>query len=160
MIHRPIPAISGSIPKAVSSTCLTLAKNLSESFYADLLITGSKSTLYNYEELYKLDVQKVYTENEMDNDQVWFKKLVSSSEKVYKTAIVFGDNHSPSYPWKNSFNKNTREISREGGKKLCKWKVEKLISFHTSSHKETAGYADWFSPNEVEKIKDWVTYLN
>jgi hypothetical protein len=84
--------ISGSIPKAVSTTCLTLSKNLAETFYADLLITGSKSTLYDYSELYKLDVQKVYNENGTDNDQVVFKKLVSGDKKLYKTCIVFGDN--------------------------------------------------------------------
>ncbi len=152
--------ISGSIPRAVSTTCLTLAKNLSESFYADLLITGSKSTLYAYEELYKLDVKKVYQENEMDNDQTYFKKLVTEDKKVYKTAIVFGDNHSPSRNWKNKYNENTKTISREEGKKMCKWEVEKLISFHTRGTFHTAGYADWFEPKEVESIKDWVHYLN
>ena len=151
--------ISGSIPKAVSSTCLILSKNLAESFYADLLITGSKSTLYHYEDLYKLDIETIYDENGMDNDQVYFKKLVSSEERVYKTAIVFGDNHTPSHKWSNDFNVDAKEISREDGKKLCKWKIDKLISFHTEGIEHTAGYADWFTPNEVEKIKDWVKYL-
>lgn len=152
--------ISGSIPKAVSSTTLALAKNLSETFYADLLITGSKSTLYQYEELYKLNVETIYEENEMDNDQAWFKKLVTQEEKHYKTAIVFGDNHSPCYAWKNKFNKGCKSISREDGKKLCKWKIEKLISFHTSSSTINAGYADWFTPTETQYISDWVKYLN
>lgn len=152
--------ISGSIPKAVSSTCLTLSKNLAESFYADLLITGSKSTLYAYENLHELNIKTIYDENGTDNDQVYFKKLVSSEEKHYKTAIVFGDNHSPSDRWNNQYNINTKTISREDGKKLCKWKIDKLISFHTSSTRYTAGYADWFEPTEVEKIANWVKYLN
>ena len=88
--------ISGSIPKGVSSTCLALAKNLASSFYADILITGSKSTLYAYEEMHNLDIETIYDENGMDNDQTYFKNLVSSEKRVYKTAIVFGDNHSPS----------------------------------------------------------------
>lgn len=151
--------ISGSIPKAVSSTVLIFAKNLAESFYADLLITGSKSTLYDYSELYKLDVENIYIENDMGNDQVYFKELVSSIDKNYKTAIVFGDNHSPCQAWRNKYNKRTKEISKEDGKKLCKWNIDKLISFHTTSNKEIAGYADWFDAKEIENIKDWVVYL-
>jgi hypothetical protein len=152
--------ISGSIPKAVSSTCLALSKNLAESFYADLLITGSKSTLYGYENLNDLDIEAIYDENGMDNDQAYFKALLTREKKIYKTAIVFGDNHSPSMSWSNEFNKNTCNISREDGQKMCLWEIEKLISFHTSSTEQIAGYADWFIVDEVEKINGWVKYLN
>lgn len=152
--------ISGSIPKAVSSTCLTLSKNLAETFYADLLITGSKSTLYPYEELHTLNIKTIYSENGIDNDQAWFKKLVTSDKRHYRTAIVFGDNHSPCQVWNNEYNKKVKEISREDGKKMCQWTIDKLISFHTTSMEKTAGYADWFQPSEIEKITDWVKYLN
>jgi len=152
--------ISGSIPKAVSTTCLALAKNLSETFYADLLITGSKSTLYSYETLHELNVKTIYEENGMDNDQVWFKKLVTGDTKNYKTAIVFGDNHHPGHTWRNTFNTDPRYISDEDGKKMCKWKVDKIISFHTTSSHEVAGYARWFDTKEIEHITNWVKYLN
>lgn len=152
--------ISGSIPKGVSSTLLALSKNLAETFYADLLITGSKSTLYQYENLYDLDINKIYEENGMDNDQTYFKRLVEREERRYKTAIVFGDNHSPGQEWSNKYNKKTKTISRSDGKKLCKWKIDKLISFHTNNTKHIAGYGEWFEPKEVEKIGDWVKYLN
>lgn len=155
--------ISASIPKAVSSTTLALAKNLAENFYADLLITGSKSTLYQYENLHELNVETIYEENGMDNDQVYFKKLVTQEAKSYKTAIVFGDNHSPGWSWSNSYNRGTRSISKEDGQRLCKWRVDKVISFHTSvkqtDKERVAGYAEWFSPREIEYIKDWVKYL-
>jgi len=151
--------ISSSIPKAVSSTCLTLSKNLAETFYADLLITGSKSTLYYYENLYELNITTIYEENGEDNDQVWFRKLVESEEKHYKTCICFGDNHSPSDKWNNKFNRRTEYISREDGQKLCKWSIDKLISFHVQGDCNTAGYADWFKPIEIEKISGWVKYL-
>jgi len=154
--------ISGSIPKAVSSTCLALSKSLAETFYADLLITGSKSTLYAYENLQKLNVDTIYSENEMDNDQVYFMKLLTSDIKSYKTAIVFGDNHHPGSKWNNLYNKGTRNISDADGKKMCKWKIDKVISFHTKSNEIIAGYARWFDVEKrnVEHIKDWVKYLN
>lgn len=152
--------ISGSIPRAVSTTCLTLAKNLAETFYADLMITGSKTTLYDYSEIYKLDVTRVYTENGTDNDQVYFKNLVTADKKVYKTAIVFGDYHSPGMGWYNTFNKDTKSISKEDGQKLCKWEVDNIISFHTTSNYDLAGYAYWFKTDKIQHISNWVTFLN
>ena len=142
---------------------MALSKNLAETFYADLLITGSKSTVYAYENLHELNIDTIYDENGMDNDQVYFKKLVTSDERKYKTAIVFGDNHSPGWDWSNKFNKGTSTISDEDGKKMCRWEVEKLISFHTSPWQtdegRIAGYAVWFEPKEIEKVKGWVEYL-
>jgi len=156
--------ISGSIPKAVSTTCLTLAKNLSETFYADILITGSKSTLYSYEEISLLDVTSIYDENGMDNDQVYFKKLLSQDERSYQTAIVFGDNDEPGHGWSNEYNRGTGTISNKDGQELCKWKVENLISFHTNrwghDYETIAGYGRWFTPDNIEHINDWVEYLD
>lgn len=148
--------ISGSIPKAVSSTCLSLAKNLAESFYADIMITGSITTLYLYEHLSEFNVQTAYNVNGMGNEQRYFKNLVTKEQRNYETVIAFGDNHSPCDKWRSG----DKEISEEDGKKMCKWNVKKLISFHTSSTEEIAGYATWFSPDEVEKIENWVKYLN
>ena len=147
--------ISGSIPRGASSTCLTLAKNLAETFYADLIITGSISTLYNYEDLHELDVEKAY-ENGTNNDQAYFKAIVTKEEKNYKTAIVFGDNDSPCYAW----TRLDQTISIEDGKKLCKWNVDHLISFHTKGTEHLAAYGTWFSPKTEERIADWVKYLN
>lgn len=153
--------ISSSIPRGVSATCLTLAKNLAESFYADLLITGSKSTLYPYEEIYKLNVETIYKENGTSNDQIYFKKLVSESERIYKTAIVFGDHDYPGHFYQNEFSaKGTgSNIHDEDGKKLCKWKIENLISFYVNSVENLAGYARWFTPKTEQRIADWVKYL-
>lgn len=147
--------ISSSIPKAVSTTCLTLAKNLSETFYADLLITGSESILYPYENINDLNIETIY-EMGMGNDQIEFKALLTNLEKHYKTAIVFGDNDHPGYQWCS----DSKTISDEDGKKLCKWKVDKLISLHTRNHELIAGYGRWFSPKETQHISDWVKYLN
>jgi hypothetical protein len=157
--------ISGSIPRAVSSTCLSLAKNLSENFYADLLITGSKSTLYNYEEIHKLDLKKIYSENGMDNDQTYFKAIVQKDSRQYNTAIVFGDGHSPCQAWDNEFNEDSKQMSKQEGRDLCKWKVEKIVSFHTRSSSYTGftpklvGYAEWFSTENITHMPEWVKDL-
>ena len=99
----------------------------------------------------------------MDNDQSWFKKLLTDDSRSYKTAIVFGDNDWPGYAWNNRFNSKNGKISEKDGKELCLWKIDKLISFHTRSREghlaETAGYARWFEPEDTEHIKDWVKYL-
>lgn len=155
--------ISGSIPRAVSTTCLSLAKNLSESFYADILITGGKSTLYTYEEIHTLNIESLYKTNGMSNDQFYFKNLLTETERSYKTAIVFGDNDHPGHSW-DSIDGDGKvvycsKISDKDGKKLCKWKVDKLISLHKDNSYDLAGYSRWFEPKEVEKIGDWVKYL-
>ncbi len=147
--------ISSSIPKAISSAILALGLHMGETLYADILITGSISTLYPYEDIYKLDVNTIYETNGLDNDQTYFKALVSTEERVYKTAIVFGDNHSPCHCW----NHDATKMTIAEGKAVCKWRIDKLISFHTRSDNQIAGYAEWFSPKEIEYIKNWVKYL-
>lgn len=147
--------ISSSIPRGVSSTILALAKHLSLTFFADILITGTISTLYRYEDIDSLDVDSIYETNGMNNDQEYFKKLVSIPYK-YDTAIVFGDNDFPGYMWEYA----DVDIDDSEGKGICKWKINKLISLHTESTYKLAGYARWFSPLETEKISNWVEYLN
>lgn len=149
--------ISASIPKAVGSTCLTMSKNLAESFYADVLITGAQSILIEYENLYSLNVDEAYSLYGNNNECTMFRAIVTQDVKHYKTAIVFGDNHSPCDNWRT--NGYSPSISRSDAQKLCKWKVDKVISFHTTSNNKLAGYADFFSPQDVEHISDWVKYL-
>ena len=160
--------ISGSIPRAVSSTCLTLAKYLAETFYADLIITGSESKLFPYEEIENLDVDKAY-DCGMSNEALQIRALLTSDVRHYKTVICFGDDHSIGRGWGGC-----SYVSDEEGQKLCTWTTDKLISFHTgnrtgnirwenreaSGKTLTAGYARWFSPLETEHVKDWVKYLN
>lgn len=148
--------ISGSIPRGVSSTCLTLAQNFAHSYYADLMITGGKTTLYPYENIHELDVESIYEENGMNNDQYYYKKLITSDERKYSTVIAFGDNDNPGSTWGHTEDKY---ISLAEGKELCKWKVDKVISFHTRGTTNIAAYAEWFTPKEVERVADWVKYL-
>lgn len=147
--------ISGSIPKAVATTTLVTSRNLAESFYADILITGAISKFYDYSEIHTMDFDTIYREIGQNNDQAYFKALVSQP-KVYQTAIVFGDGDHPGSKW--SYDTDT-DISDEDGKKLCQWKVNKLISFHTKNNFDLAGYSRWFNVKETQKIADWVQYL-
>lgn len=162
--HNPIQKsviiidISNSIPRSISSTCLTISKTLSEQFYADILITGLKSTLYEYGTLDNITTEEMFEENGGGNEQVYFRKLLEQPRK-YSTAIVFGDNHQPGSRWGNG----SIDISEKQGKEeICKWEVNKIISFHTTSEKAIAGYGRWFDVKKenITHIKDWVKDLN
>lgn len=145
--------ISGSMTKSIATFILLYSKTMAETFYADILVTGGISVVYPYELIHTLDVDKVYTEVGRGNEGDIFKTLLSE-EKTYKTAIVFGDNDHPG-------GYASRKISDADGKKLCKWKIDKVISFHRTSNTDLAGYARWFnvSTGNIEKISNWVKYL-
>lgn len=145
--------ISSSMTKSIATFILLYSKTMAETFYADILVTGGISVLYPYELIHTLDVDKVYAEVGRGNEGDIFKKLVSE-EKTYKTAIVFGDNDHPG-------GYASRSISDADGKKLCKWKIDKIISFHKDSDIELAGYARWFNvpKSNIEHISKWVKYL-
>jgi len=144
--------ISGSMTKSIATFILLHSRTMAETFYCDILVTGAISILYPYELIHTLDVDKVYTEVGRNNEGEMFKKLLSEV-KHYKTAIVFGDNDHP-----GGYSK--KFISDSDGKKLCKWKIDKVISFHKDSNTELAGYSRWFEPREIEHIKNWVIDLN
>lgn len=146
--------ISASIPRAVGTTCLTLAKHLVETFYADLMVTGTKTYLFPYEEISGLDVEGMYSEFGQGNEARMYRALVTGESKKYTTAIVFGDNHTPCESWGASGN-----ISRENAKKQCNWTVERMISLHTTSNTTRAGYGDFFDVKEVKHISDWIKYI-
>lgn len=150
---------SGSIPTSVVVTTAVLAKTLSRTFFCDILITGSTSKLFKYEELEGIDLMKEAHIIGRDNDQKEFIKLLSEPRE-YNTVFSFGDDDYPGYTWHNSFNSGTKNISVEEGKKINKWKVEKVISLHTRQNGDETGYTKWFSPTEgVEHVTDWVKTL-
>jgi len=148
--------ISASIPRAVGVTCLTLAKHLVETFYADLLITGRESHLFPYEEIQNVDIEGTYGAFGQGNESDMFRPLVTGQPRKYTTAIVFGDNHSPCDHWTHT---SRVAIGREDAKKMCTWTVEKMISLHTESDTIRAGYGDFFDVKDVQHIKGWVKYI-
>lgn len=148
--------ISASIPRAVGTTCLTLAKHLVESFYADLMVTGRETYLFPYEDIQDLDIEGMYNKFGCGNESNMYRDLVMGETKKYTTAIVFGDNHSPCDGWMGS----RGSVSRDQAKKLCTWSVKKMISLHTENNTRRAGYGDFFDVgNNITYIKDWVKYI-
>lgn len=149
--------ISGSIPRAISSNLLVYAKTFAEMFYADLLITGSKSKIYDYSILDSLDVEGIYNECGMNNEQKDFVRLIKEPRE-YSSAIVFGDHHYPGDSWAYG----DSQIPEAKGKEMCQWRVGELISFHVDSSRHIAGYGRWFDVPEgkIRKMENWTTYLN
>ena len=146
---------SGSIPVSIITTTAILAKLMSKTFYADIMITGSITKLFKYEELDQIDLLAEAKSIGRNNDQAYFKKLVSVP-MVYNTVFSFGDNDHPGGTWKSG----DICIPDEEGKKICNWKVNKVISLHTKSSAKQTGYTRWFEPKEIEHVKDWLVSLN
>jgi len=146
--------ISASIPKAIGTMQVTMAKFMSETFYCDLLITGKKTKFIPYEEVYSMDMQAIYDECGNSQECVEFRKIITDEVRDYKTCIIFGDNHSVCDGWGGE-----KRISKERGKELCKWKIHKMIAFHTTEYGVMPGFGDWFDPEVVEYVDKWVTYL-
>ena len=150
--------ISSSIPKCISKSILLLAKTMATNFYADLLITGSKSTLYEYNEIDKLNINTIYNENETDNDQIHFIKIISEYRK-YDTVISFGDSDHPGHAWHNRFNYGSKKISVSEGKAINKWQINNIIDFYVKDSNDLTGYVRWFDCKNISQIKNWVHYI-
>lgn len=146
--------ISASIPKAIGTMQITLAKFMAETFYCDILVTGKKTKFIPYEEIYITDMQAVYDECSNSQECAEYRKIITSEVKDYKTCIIFGDNHSVCGSWNGE-----KKISKEKGKELCKWNIEHMICFHTTDPGTIPGFGDWFDPKTTEHIYNWVTYL-
>ena len=146
---------SGSIPTSIITTTAILAKLMSKTFYADIMITGSVTKLFKYEELDRIDLLAEAKSIGRNNDQAHFKKIVSVP-MVYNNVFSFGDDDFPGYAWKSE----DKGISDVNGKEICNWKVNKVISLHTKSNTTQTGYTRWFEPKEIEHVKDWLISLN
>ncbi len=144
--------ISGSIPKSIAKATLLLSKTMSTQFFADLLITGARSGLFDYSEVGDLDVNQVYTDYGQNNECKDFRKIVSEARN-YDNVIVFGDNHTPLDKW------NAPAISQKQAYEICKFNVNKIFSFHTTNFNKLAGYAEMFNCSNVEHVQDWVKHL-
>lgn len=150
---------SGSIPTSVVITTAMLAKTLSRTFFCDIMITGSTTKVFKYEELEGIDLMKEAELIGRDNDQTEFVKLISEPRE-YNTVFSFGDDDHPGISWSNTYNRGCKSISLEEGKKLNQWKVEKVISLHTRQNGSETGYTRWFTPTQgIQHVSNWVQTL-
>jgi hypothetical protein len=147
--------ISSSIPKAIGTTFATMSKHLAESFYCDIIFTGRDTIFIPYEQLYDIDVEQIYDKYGNSQECKEFRRIITSDVKKYNTCIVMGDNHSVCGDWGYE-----KKISKKDGQKLNKFEINHLICFHTTEEGIIPGFADWFSPNTVEHIKNWKKYLD
>lgn len=146
---------SHSIPVAISTTFITLGKHLAETFYADVILTASKSVFIPYEEVHSFNFEYFYQRYGRSQECRDFRNIVLKDTRHYNTVIVTGDNHSPCDAW----GRDTKPIGRNDAKKMCKWTVDKMISMHTTNNSIRAGYGDFFDPKEIQHISDWVKYI-
>jgi hypothetical protein len=146
--------ISASIPKSIAKACLLLSKTMVTQFFADLIITGARSGLFDYTEVDNLDIDQIYQDYGQNNECKDFRAIVSQ-HRSYDNVIVFGDYHTPLDNWGEEI-----RISKKQAYDVCNFKVNKIYSFHTTSSSALAGYADMFDCANVEHITKWVTDLN
>ena len=146
--------ISASIPKSIAKACLLLSKTMVTQFFADLIITGARSGLFDYTEVDSLDIDQVYTDYGQSNEAKDFRAILSN-HRNYDNVIVFGDYHSPLDWWQNE-----KSISKKQAYDICNFKVNKIYSFHTTDSTTLAGYADMFDCSNVEHVDKWVRDLN
>lgn len=128
--------ISGSIPRGISATMLTLIDTLRTQANADLIITGSTSLWYEAgSEL--PDPQWIRNNCGYGNEARQFydilEKHVAGHE--FGNVICFGDEDCPEYF--KSYDVGDTKIPD-----MSSTKIGKLWSYHTS-YKRTPGYAKW-----------------
>ena len=137
--------ISGSIPRGVSSTMLTLISTLKLQTNAELIITGSKSFYYGRNE--KLPSPKwIRNHCGYANESYEFTQILKNHilGREWGNIICFGDEDTP---W-------IKQSDLEQGVT----KVDKIWAFHTR-FKKIPGYIKWYSrldehPN-VEYNTQW-----
>jgi hypothetical protein len=129
--------VSGSMPDGVVKTITNLAKLMSKKFYADVIITGGKSFIVDYEQVPNKDIIDLARIAGRNNEGEMFRAIVKDP-KHYGTVISFGDDDNP-------------------GELVCNFKVDTLYSLHTEkSSNNVTGYARCLKPKSVNIVKDWL----
>lgn len=148
--------VSGSIPRGVSSTMLTLIDTLRIQANADLIVTGSTSMLWKAGE--KLPSPEwIRCHIGYGNEASQFYKLLEDNYvgKKIGNLVCFGDDDSPYY-----FGHPSKD--KRSAKDFEGTEIDMMWSFHTYS-KRTPGYAKWAKDfcgcqNEVVNT-EWCEYM-
>lgn len=137
-VNLMILDVSGSIPRGISSTMLTLIDTLRTQANADLIITGSCSKFWRAgDEL--PDPQWIRNRIGLGNEASQFYSILKKeyANRKIGNLICFGDDDCPE--WYEAFNVEKCELKDSD---LSGTTVENMLSFHTCSNK-TPGYAKW-----------------
>lgn len=132
--------VSGSIPKGVSATMLTLIETLRDRANADLIVTGSCSMYWAAGE--KLPSPEwIRSHIGYNNEATQFNEIIRTriAGRQWGNVIAFGDNDCPSAFWGRYSERDKAQLT---SKDLEGTTVENLLSFHTFQN-YTPGYARW-----------------
>lgn len=151
--------ISGSIPRGISATMLTLIDTLRTQANADLIITGSTSLFYaNGDSL--PDPRWIRCNCGYGNEAKQFYKILHEHVmgNEYGNVICFGDNDCPEY-FKQY---ESRPIALD--KEMSQTKVGKVWHYHTWSKDKPCGYGKWVEqmhiPHEEEHDTSWCKIMD
>jgi hypothetical protein len=129
---------SGSIPRGVSATMISLIDTLRTQANADLIITSGRSRLFKKGEELPSPVQLRNMVGGCNEAREFYGILDSYVlGKHWGNVIVFGDNDAPTEP-----RFNTSQIYKPKDWKFTGTKIDNLLSFHTYA-KVTPGYGRW-----------------
>ena len=143
--------ISGSIPRGISATMISLIDTLRSQVDADLIITGSRSVYYESgEEL--PSPQRIRNAIGPGNEASDFMNIARHhiAGREYGHVISFGDNDSPYY-----FRRYDYDADKSADIDACFTgaKVHEVHHYHTTCRDTQTGYAKWckaVSPNVIE----------
>jgi hypothetical protein len=140
--------VSGSIPRTIAATMLSLIDTLRHQANADLIITSSQSRFYPIGSVLPTPGElrnKFGTANESDD----FASILLNeiAGKHYGNLISFGDDDNPCLH----------------GLKMAGTKIDALWSYHIKRQKIT-GYATWakdfVDPQNIHTNTDWCKVIN
>ena len=135
--------ISSSMPKSVVLSITNIAKLMSKKFYADVMLTGKRTHLIDYEDVPNTDIVGAVREYGGGNEGIMYIEIVKEP-KEYSTVISFGDDDSPN----SSYN---------GVKLENNFKCELLYSLHTEKNSNNiTGFAKSLEPKTTHLVKDWI----
>ena len=152
--------ISGSIPRGVSATMLTLIHTLRERAHADVIITGSTSYYWKYNEELP-NPQWIRNHIGCSNESAMFHAILRDHilGHTWGNVICFGD-----YDCPNSFEDHYNYIENNPNWKnmLANTHVNKAMFYHTRANDKT-GYGRWIfdiDPNvEYTTNRTWCKFM-
>lgn len=140
--------VSGSIPRGISATMISLIDTLRTQLSADLIITGSNSRFYKMgDEL--PSPQRIRDMFGYNNESWDFFRILDTNirGKHYGHVFSFGDDDTPNYFY----------FKENGSLGLAGTKVEHVHHYHTWRTRTETGYAKWC---QMLSVKPKVDYDN